>query len=422
MGGRIPYLYLTKKTMTILQVNVVFGQGSTGKIVADVDAHLREIGHRSIICYGRKEAPFQSDVHKFCTEAEAAVHKLANRAGMLMYGGNLLSTRRLESVIRHEKPDVVHLHCINGYCVNIYRLLHFLAKADIPTVMTHHGEFFYTGNCGHALDCLKFAQADGCISCPYPRQATGALFFDRAHAAWCKMKRAIQSFKPDKLVFTAVSQWVKERASLSPIVAGYPCEVVENGLDTDVFKPTPLSAEALKKWPQNGRKTVLHVTASFSDAPGTFKGGDTIVELARRMPDVNFVIVASYSYVTGNLPDNMLLRGRAGSQRELAELYTAADLTVIASKRETFSMIVAESLCCGTPVVGFKAGGPESIAMPWCTRFVEYSEIDALAVATNDMLSSAIDRKIVSDQARLRYSKEMMADKYMAIYQSLFDN
>lgn len=407
--------------MTILQVNVVFGQGSTGKIVADVDARLRASGHRSIVCYGRKDGPQESDVHKFCTEAEAAVQKLANRAGVLMYGGNLLSTRRLESVIRHEKPDVVHLHCINGYCVNIYRLLHFLAKADIPTVITHHAEFFYTGSCGHALDCFRFTKAGGCDSCPCPRQATGALFLDRAHAAWRNMQKAVQSFNPDKLAFTAVSQWVKERASLSPIVAGYPCEVVENGLDTDVFKPTPLSTDALKKWPQNGRKTVLHVTASFSDTKGTFKGGDTIVELARRMPDVNFVIVASYRVVTGNLPDNVLLWGRASSQHELASLYTAADLTVIASKRETFSMIVSESLCCGTPVVGFKAGGPESIAMPGCTRFVEYSDINALFGAANDMMSLGLNRKDIADDARRRYSKEAMADKYMAVYQRLLE-
>jgi glycosyltransferase involved in cell wall biosynthesis len=35
-------------------------------------------------------------------------------------------------------------------------------------------------------------------------------------------------------------------------------------------------------------------------------------------------------------------------------------------------MIVAESLCCGTPVVGFKAGGPESIAIDDYCVFVQF--------------------------------------------------
>lgn len=403
--------------MTILQVNVVFGQGSTGKIVADIDARLKAVGHRSLVCYGRKNGPSADGVYKFCTEAEAAVHKLANRAGALMYGGNALSTGRLIDIIRREKPDVVHLHCINGYCVNIYRLLAFLAKNNVPTVITHHAEFFYTGNCGHALDCLNFAH--GCGQCPAPRSATGALWSDRAATAWQRMCDAVQAFDRDKLIFTAVSSWVKERSQLSPIVAGYPCEVVENGLDTAVFRPTALSDEAKQRWPMNGRKTILHVTASFSDAPGSFKGGDHIVELARRMPDVNVVVVASHSSVEGQLPGNLLLWGRAKSQSELAALYSAADLTVIASKRETFSMIVAESLCCGTPLVGFKAGGPESIAIPGYTRFVDYGDTMALLNAVADFLSSDFDPTAIAAEAGRRYSKERMADSYMEVYHKI---
>ncbi len=34
-------------------------------------------------------------------------------------------------------------------------------------------------------------------------------------------------------------------------------------------------------------------------------------------------------------------------------------------------MVTAESLCCGTPVVGFTAGGPESIAIDAFSNFVE---------------------------------------------------
>ena len=41
----------------------------------------------------------------------------------------------------------------------------------------------------------------------------------------------------------------------------------------------------------------------------------------------------------------------------LAEYYSLVDVTVITSFHETFSMVVAESLSCGTPIVGFKAGG-----------------------------------------------------------------
>lgn len=408
--------------MKLLQVNVVYGQGSTGKIVADINSRLLATGHSSVVCYGRKNAPVTENVYKFATEAEAALTKIANCLGGLMYGGATLATRRLINTIRHEKPDVVHLHCINGYCVNIYRLLTFLADAGIPTVVTHHAEFFYTANCGHALDCMKFTNNPGCGHCPHAREATGARFADRSASSWRKMRDSFSRFDRSKLIFTAVSPWVKNRSLQSDIVRNFDCVVVENGLDTNIFRPSAMSDEISARWPRNGRPVVLHVSASFSDEKGAFKGGDKILDLARMMPDVNFIIVASYNNVSSELPSNVMLWGRASSQQELAALYSAADLTVIASKRETFSMIVAESLCCGTPVIGFEAGGPESIAIPEYTGFVPYGDINALNQVATAMLDRKFDRLSIASKACERYSKERMVNEYLAVYSNIIKN
>ena len=81
-------------------------------------------------------------------------------------------------------------------------------------------------------------------------------------------------------------------------------------------------------------------------------------------------------------------------------------------------MSAAESLCCGTPVVGFRAGGPEQIALPQYSEFVEYGNVDALCEATQRMLSSAFDHKAISDAARETYSNEKMAEDYLKIYES----
>lgn len=407
------------KTMKILQINVVYAKGSTGKIVKDIDCGLRERDITSLIAYGRGEATKESNVYKFCTEPEAAFHKICNKFGGLMYGGNRFATNRLIQYIICEKPDVVHIHCINGYCTNIYRLLEFLAKEGLRTAVTHHAEFFYTGSCGHALDCLKFTEVEGCGNCSTLKAATGSLFIDHSANAWAKMRSAFQSFDKRKLIFTAVSPWVKERSQLSPIVRGYECCVVENGLEPAVFKPTRPSAELQRRLPANGHQTIIHVTASFSDSANTFKGGDKVMELARRMPQVNFVIVSSYSDITGKVPENITLFGRAASQTELAALYSFADLTIIASRRETFSMVVAESLCCGTPVVGYKAGGPESIAIEKYCSFVEYNDMEALEKATYTMLNQQFDTEQMVQSAVAQYGKERMVSEYIDVYRKL---
>lgn len=404
--------------MKVMQVNVLAGSGSTGKIMADVNAELLRRGDDSLMCYGRKHA--STDAFKFCSEPEAAMQKILNRVGALMYGGNLLSTSRLTNRIGRECPDIVHLHCINGFCVNIYRLLRYLAVNRIPTVVTHHAEFFYTGNCGHALDCLMFTDNPGCGSCPTPRAATGAMLTDRSARAWQKMHDAFGLFDSRNLVFTAVSPWLKERSMLSRVVNRFECHVVENGLDDSVFRLTSQRAAFRKMIPQCRNHVVAHVTASFSDSPDNFKGGDRIIELARLMPETTFVVAASYSDVKGPLPENVYLHGRTAGQQELAALYNAADATVIASKRETFSMVVAESLCCGTPVAGFRAGGPESIAIaPYCDFVDRADGTEALKRSVENMISRKFDPATVSAEAREAFSRKVMAQKYIEVYKSL---
>lgn len=408
--------------MKLLQVNVVYAKGSTGKIVADIDCRVRLSGMQSVVCYGRGERIRRYGVYKFCTEPEAAVQKILNRAGLLMYGGNRIATHRLINQIRQQRPDIVHIHCINGYCVNIYRLLDFLAREKIATVVTHHAEFFYTGSCGHALDCMRFTEDPGCLKCPRPRSATGALFLDRADTAWRRMLKSFSNFDRSHLVFTAVSPWLLDRSMLSPVISGFDCRVVENGLDTDIFKLLPDRLSARKHIPRCQEKVILHVTASFSDAADTFKGGDKIIELAGLMPDVTFVIAASYSSVSRPLPENVYLHGCTRNQQELAALYNAANLTVIASKRETFSMIVAESLSCGTPVIGFKAGGPESIGIdPFCQFIDRADNVGALADIARQMLNIDFDHKEISDKAHKKFSREAMVEGYLRIYNSLLN-
>lgn len=388
----------------------------------DIHKVLGDRGVESVVCYGRdrRHREPEKGIYKFCREWEGDLHHLCSRYfGGLSYGGNPVSTRRLFAIIRKEQPDIVHLHCINGFCVNIYDLLHYLALHDIRTVITHHAEFFYTGNCGHAYECDKWQSDPGCGACPILREATGSRTIDRTGAAWRKMREAMSGFKRENLLFTAVSSWVRSRSLLSPITKGYDCVVVENGLETDIFHPrTDLDdlGSLYKRIGGKHRQFVFHATASFSLEPGHIKGGYHIAALARMMPDVPFVVAALHEGDMSGLPANVLLWGPAKNQHELAKLYSAAAATVIASRRETFSMITAESLCCGTSVVGFRAGGPETIALPEFSRFVAYGDTGALAAALRENLAAPPDAEIVASAARARYSKEHMTGEYLKVY------
>ena len=85
-------------------------------------------------------------------------------------------------------------------------------------------------------------------------------------------------------------------------------------------------------------------------------------------------------------------------------------------------MVTAESLCCGTPVVGFKAGGPESIAIKEFSRFVDYGAIDTLLRALEEMLQSPYSKENISSKSKKVYSKEAMGAHYLQIYKRLLES
>ena len=114
--------------MKVLQINSVYGKGSTGKITQDLHRALQDRGIDSVVCYGRGGKVREPGVYKTCGELYSKCNNLLSRFTGIMYGGCFFSTNRLIRIIQKEKPDVVHLQCINGYFVNIYRLVIWLKK------------------------------------------------------------------------------------------------------------------------------------------------------------------------------------------------------------------------------------------------------------------------------------------------------
>ena len=355
-----------------------------------------------------------SDVYKTCTEKYSKLNNALSRITGVMYGGCFFSTNKLISIIKRENPDIVHLQCINGYFVNIYRLVNWLKKHHIKTVLTLHAEFMYTGGCGYSIDCDQWSTHVGCghSGCPRWRSETKSLFFDRTKTMWEKMKIAFEGFENLKVI--SVSPWLMKRAKKSTILGKFEHAVVFNGLDTSVFykyDTEEMRSEFVLK------KIIFHATPTFSLDKCHIKGGWYICELAKRMPEVQFLVAGSYTEGIV-VPNNVKTLGVITEQTMLARYYSMADLTLLVSQRETFSMICAESLCCGTPVVGFKAGAPEQIALNEFSEFVEYGDLDMLERTVRKWLEKDKNNEI-ADTAKCIYSKEVMTKHYLEIYDKL---
>ncbi len=399
--------------MKVLQINCVYKTGSTGKIVNDIHNVLLKNEIESVVCYGRGEMINEPFVYKTSTELEAKLNNLKSRVGGLQYGGCIIATHKLLSIIKKEKPDVVHLHCINGFFVNIYKLVEFLKKNNIPTVLTLHAEFIHTGSCGHAYECNRWKT--GCGKCPNLKKATLSYLFDRTAKSWRKMKSAFEGFNNIEIV--SVSPWLEGRAKQSPILSDFKHLTVLNGVDCDTFK-LHKADDLRKKHGLDGKYVIVHVTANFNSKE---KGGQYIKELAKRLGDDAVIVVIGSRERSADLPGNIIDIGRVENQTELARYYSIADLSVITSKKETFSMPVAESLCCGTPVAGFMSGGPESIAIAEYSDFAEYGDVDGLERLIKNRMKKKTDKTEIASQAKEKYSKQRMTAEYMNIYRNLLN-
>lgn len=384
--------------MKVLQINREYHTGSTGKIMEDIHAYLVSKGIESVICYGRGERYKEHSVYKVSTEIEAKIHSVLSRLSGVDFAYSFFSTFRLIQIIKKEKPDVVHIHCLNGHFVNAYKLLAFLKKLKIKTVITLHAEIMHTAGCEHAIDCIKWKTE--CMRCQKITGKISRVFRDDAKYCFHRLKKCYEDF--DNLNIVGVSDWLTERAKLSGVFVNSRVRffTVNNG--SHFVGPNMVE--------KHSKPVILHVTPNFSHP---LKGGKYVIALAKLHPEWQFIVVGT-GIVTETMPSNIQIIGRITDRQTLSNYYASADVTLITSKRETFSMVCLESLTCGTPVAGFKSGGPESVFAGEFTRFVDYGNIAELSQSINDLLHKKIQIDI--SDIKKRFSNERMAESYIQIY------
>lgn len=387
--------------MKILFINSVYKTGSTGKIVYDLKRELEKNGHETYVCYGRGQDLKEKGVVRFSYNLETLFHAFLSRIIGLMGYFSYFSTRRLINRIKKFKPDVVHIHETHSYFINYLSLIEYLKKENIKTIWTFHCEYMYTGNCGYAYECEKWRNI--CENCPDIKRYPKSLFFDFTHKMFLDKKRAFQNF--NNLIIATPSQWLKDRVENS-FLKDKRVEVVYNGVNTEMFKPRDFS-HLKKKHNLENKKIILSVAP---DIMSDRKGGKWVVKLAEKCLDLNYIfILIGVKDLNQKFPDNVIALGRTENQIELAEYYSLADVFLICSQKETFSMTCAEAISCGTQVIGFKSGAPETVFLD--SIFVDYGDLSTLKKEVENYLKN--DLIIIKKDI---YSIKKMYQEYLKLY------
>ncbi len=375
--------------MKVVQINAVFGLGSTGKICMSVSDMLNQHNVENYILFSAGSSD-RSNAISCCNKTYTKFQALKSRI-LGNYGFNSeRETKRMISALKQIKPDVVHLHNIHGHDCHLERLMDYFRENRIKVFWTFHDCWAFTGYCTHFMfeNCERWKT--GCGECPQRKRYSW--IFDRSAELF---QRKSNAFSGLDLTIITPSKWLADLVKQS-FLKEYPVKVIPNGIDLDVFKPT--SGNFRKKYRISEETFML---LGVAHGWGVRKGLDVFVELAQRLDSEKFqiVLVGTDGKIDRKLPKNIISVHRTNHQKELAEIYTAADLFVNPTREDNYPTVNLEAIACGTPVLTFCTGGsPESLTER-TGSVVDYGDIDAMEreiVRIRNEITCSAEKLVVS--------------------------
>ena len=288
-------------------------------------------------------------------------------------------------------------------------LISFLKNKKIKVIWTLHDCWAFTGRCPYftLLNCSKWKS--GCNNCDYSKKLYPQTFFDNSKSSWNYKKDCFLGFK--ELIIVTPSQWLADLVKESFLNA-YPIITINNGIDTAIFKPT--SSSFREKFGISPNKNVL-LGVAFDW--GYRKGLDVFVKLSKRLSDdYQIVLVGTNEKTDKVLPKNIISIHRTNNQKELAEIYSSADLFINPTREENYPTVNMEAIACGTPVVTFKTGGSPEIIDDKTGRVVECNDVDNLI---KEIIDICENQKIKRENC-IKRGKEFDSHGRFQLYLNLY--
>lgn len=404
--------------MRVAHINVVSGL-STGRVATDICEVLEELGHRALLCYGRGFPPQGVPSLRVGSGADVLLHaagaRLFDRAGFFSRG----ATRRLVRQLALFKPDIVHLHNLHGYYLDVRTLFAWLREAGVPVVWTLHDSWAYTGHCAYYAMAKCDRWRAGCGRCPQRRAYPASLWLDQSARNWQEKRRAFLSL-PD-LTLATPSLWLGAEVRHS-FLGKRPVRVIPNGVDLERFRPCDepdLIADVVKRYglgALDGKRMLLSVASTWEERKGL---KDLLALSGLLREDLAIVMVGLSERACAALPEGMLGIPRTNSIRELRALYTAADVCLSLSHEETQGMTLLEALACGTQVLCYDATALPETVTPEVGLTVPEGDLQRAANAC----AALCDRPRSPQACRARaqqYEKRAQFARYVGLYEELY--
>ncbi len=396
--------------MKVLQINSVCNIGSTGRIANSIHDMLVSDGHESYIAYGRNNAENTPDFIKIGSMLDTYLHVAKTRLFDKHGFGSRHATLNFLKQVDKLEPDIIHLHNIHGYYINIELLFKYLKQTGKPVVWTLHDCWAFTGHCSHYehVKCDKWRS--GCYKCPQIKEYPSSFFADNSSVNY-KKKKELFTGVPDLQIVTP-SKWLAGIVSES-FFKDYPVRTIYNGIDLKTF--CPRKSQIRGKYNLESKFIILGVANVWTER----KGLKYFYELAESVKDdMAIILVGLTEKQKKQLPEGIVGITKTENVNELAEIYSEADVFVNPTLEDSFPTTNLEAIACGTPVITFDTGGSSESVDKNTGIVIEKTDITSILSAIEDIRSKGKEQYSAAcrERAQALYEENKQFYDYIELY------
>lgn len=226
------------------------------------------------------------------------------------------------------------------------------------------------------------------------------------------------NFLKKKNIFTEIpnltivtpSEWLSKLVGKS-FLKQYPVEVIKNGIDISLFKPT--SSNFRERYKLENKFIILGVANLWNDK----KGWNHYLDLSKLLMDDEVIVLVGVSKIQmKELPINILGIEKTNSVKELAEIYSMADVFVNLTLQDNYPTVNLEAMACSTPLITYNTGGCSESLVNNCGYISERGDISAIYNRLIDVKENEVQMSGKLEGIRNYFNKDYTLKKYLSIY------
>ncbi len=302
--------------------------------------------------------------------------------------------------------DVIHVHWANHGFISLSEISDWRK----PVIWTMRDMWTFTGGCHYTMQCNKYLKS--CGKCPL-------LGSNHNHdLSYRTLTIKKEKFQNSKILWVAISNWIKKKAELSSILEGKDIKVVYSGVSGREFN---LGDKVKLRNEYNLCLDKRYILIGATNLTETYKGYQFAVEAINKLPiDIELITFGSKSFNCGDIRHQFHHFGIV-SEVVLRDLFSIADLFLGPSIAEAFGKTFLEAQLCGCPVVCFSNTGPAEIIQHKITGYISnFKDSNDLLNGILYCLETKFNSTLIREAALEKFEIQKVVQQYIVLYEKSY--